>query len=117
MIIEAGKYYRTTGGYKAFVGYIVSELAYCSKPIQGHIESNEGIFSHTREWNLNGTCCNDFNYDLTEEWIDLKFGEMYMNIYSKGTDLFKSKNVADALASDDILARIKIKWVEGQFDD
>ena len=54
---------------------------------------------------------------LTEPWQEPRSGEVWVNIYSDVMFNYTAKKEADARASSNRLARIKMPWKEGQFDE
>lgn len=118
--LEVGKWYRTRNGNKAFVSHKVIDGIEAVCPYGGYVIDHH---KHARLWCWfeNGTDFSDndlHEFDLIEEWKEPLKGECWVNVYSTETCVANStKFRADDQAMKDRIARIKVSWTEGQFDD
>ncbi len=77
MQIEAGKYYRTRDGRKAFVAAVIPQPPEGFSPRDGSTDRVRGYIrgeSNLRRWNVSGKIySNDYesSYDLIAPWVDL----------------------------------------------
>lgn len=125
--LEVGKWYETRNGKKAFVAF-----EYRSRNgFTHHGYVKEGDFDDTISWHSDGVHyrAERTNYDLIEEWKEPLKGEGWMNVYkntygdvwygvvSRDVEKVKAWEAQEKTKGETILARIKISWTEGQFDD
>lgn len=130
MKIEVGKWYKTSkDNYKAFITTHLDKSAACSMPYLGYVTTNDGIFWNQACFDENGKC-NHTTFHLIEEWKEPKSGVKYFNIYQDNSghiwegglsDLETVKRWAEeqtrTKTHDTLLARVRVEWKEGQFDD
>ncbi len=115
MKIEAGKYYKCDNGDKAFAGYVRDDCT-TDYPVVGHLEGRSGVML----WGVDGRCMTveRRGFDLVEEWKEPAQGTEWINVYPYGTTQTRlSRENADASAFPNRIARIRVDWVEGQFDE
>jgi len=85
LTLEAGKYYKTRDGRKAFVGALNQPSPFGNLkdmyPAAGYIEGEDSA----RSWMLNGELYNNakaFEADLVAEWVEPKRIKGWVNIYA-----------------------------------
>lgn len=113
--IEAGKFYRTHDGKKAFVG--------AQRPEQFNGLSEQCGFSgfvdgldYVIAWKADGSAVESYsNLSLVAEWVEPKRIKGWLNIDADGLVwLEKNREEADKDACDDRIACIEIDVLEGQ---
>lgn len=123
--IEVGKAYKLKNGYKGHVTAILDKSAASSRPVLGYITSPEGIYCRQIQWTADGIPIDGYGTcSIIEEWKEPKSGEAWVNVYDHGCINYSfndtktgAENEAKRSPSLECLARIKINWAEGQFDD
>ena len=109
MKLEAGKFYKTRGGHKAFVTAIIPDASDEGWPAVGWL-----LGDHTpRSWTLTGR--NSGHDDLIAEWVEPKRIKGWVNICSSGQPglIHETKREADRVADGGRLACIEIDCLEG----
>ena len=101
MKLEAGKYYRTRDGRKAFVACVDNPLPHdADEKCIGFV--HDDVYIGATTWCSDGTnyvdgC--DHEYDLVEEWVDPLDQEMWVNTYgdtiNSNTMFYSTKECAD----------------------
>lgn len=117
MKIEVGKWYKTRGGAKVFVGMHVPSGK--AKPYVGYQVIENDVYFCDMSWFEDGSFTTHTPMhaaDLIEEWKEPKSGVRYINIYEDGL-AHKTREVADHSASNGRIACIRVEWKEGQFDE
>ena len=130
MKIEVGKWYKVKyrNGYRAYIGYRIPDEAYNSGGFNyvGYVASKDSMISYQDSWNEFGKSVSASEHQLIEEWKEPRTGEAWVNVYDNGLigqGQYSVKNAEETAKSSSIahnskrIARIKIKWTEGQFDD
>lgn len=119
MKLEAGKYYKTRDGRKAYVGYVREDD--CQYPAVGHMDGG-GVDCWLARGGYVDKGGTHFN-DLIEEWVEPRSGALWVNIYPDGA-IFSHESrpradQANSMTSDrgKRLACVKVYWAEGQFDE
>lgn len=118
MQIEVGKYYKTRDGRKAFIAAKLPNPS--DEPYIGYAEYTHGQI--VESWYEDGSYITDQSSgnDLIEEWKEPKSGVRYVNIYDNPdarSYIYLTRKEADNAAPNDRIARIRVEWKEGQFDD
>lgn len=108
---QAGEYWITRDGDKAYVGYVREGQDYC---LIGHIEGSYLTFV----W-LSTGCTNQNESenasDLIEEWVEPLGGTVWVNVYLDGeSKSHPLKSYADAASDKSRLACIEVNWKEGE---
>jgi len=114
MKLEAGKYYKTRNGLKAYVEFIRQDSPFgdylTEYPATGFIE-NLG----EQMWKTNGefSVPNDYELDLISEWRELVKISGWVNVSDIFTSgLYKTKEEADSCAGQSRIACIYVSGVE-----
>jgi hypothetical protein len=116
-MIEAGKYYRTRGGTKA---YVAGKSPFPKTPETNMFLGWEETQYDTvivNSWTPNGRISNILahRFDLISEWRDPISLERWANVYSDGVIYcYPSKEQADKCAAENRIACIKLTGIEGQ---
>ena len=117
MKIEVGKWYKIANGYKAFIMHKLHPASCAVCPYLGYITSPNGVYSQQQQWDETG-CCNINSYQIIEEWKEPKTGVAYVNVYEDGDcNTHLTLKFAEATRTHDCLARVRVEWKEGQFDE
>lgn len=127
LTLEAGKYYRTRNGKKAFVGYVMADNPFnAAKPMypaSGWIEEEE----FPQCWNLDGSLHSadeEHKKDLVAEWVEPKRIKGWVNVnptqfltmgdVASSGNVWSTKQLADNAASPNRIACIEIDVLEGE---
>lgn len=113
-----GSYWRTRGGDKVVVVNVLgNQVLVC------HLDRSCSYYASALDGSsFRGNTLSGDSRDLIEPWVEKKCGEFWVNVYNDGDDLhcggcYLTKEKADFGASIKRIARKKITWVEGQFDE
>jgi len=114
--LEAGKKYRTRGGDEV---EILRTDVRDEQPVVGIVTKSDGS-QYVSEWNTDGSfwpdgleSANDLISEIRPKRV------VWLNFYPDGTcgASHSSKEEADAHSSDIRIARIRVEFEEGQFDE
>lgn len=107
-----GSYWRTRGGDKVVV--VDYEDNVLQPVVACHI-AGEYVY----RVDANGFSKFDSMDDLIAPWVDKKRGEVWVNVYPNGVGglAYISKSEAQSSKCHDLLARVKVTWEEGKFDE
>ena len=114
MKIEAGKFYKTLDGRKA---YICGANPLGGKSVEGALC---GFIEHDGSklywWELDGSEFSDKMTRIIHEWKEPAKGTVWVNVYEdKGSVYaYDNKYDADRMASGARIACIEVSWTEGQ---
>lgn len=128
MKIEVGKWYKTRGGAKVFVGMYVPNGK--NKPYVGYQVNENDVYFCDMCWFDDGTFTAHTPMhaaDIIEEWKEPKSGAVYVNIFRNedGDDngplagtAYATRSSADYHGGGPTrLACVRVEWKEGQFDE
>lgn len=112
---EVGSQWKTRGGWRA----VIVTMRDKENGFDVFHEHEECIWGHESEGAYAGDETSERNYDLIEPWTEPKSGEVWVNIYDNGigSECLPSIEAAEMGAVTGRIARIKVKWTEGQFDE
>lgn len=130
MKIEVGKWYKTRGGAKVFVGLHVPKGK--AKPYVGYQVTENDLYFCDMCWRSDGASSSWGAHaaDIIEEWKEPKTGVSYVNVFEElaaGNCAFTTKEEANRAANRAAdawgkhkakrLACVRVEWKEGQFDE
>lgn len=114
MQFEIGKFYKTRQGTKAM--YVGKDCN--NKVIFAHYNIHEfpSMLSHREDGSYS---IYPSGLDIVGEWTEPKTGTVWVNIYGDGGVIVRSsRDEADRIASGcNRIARKKVTWTEGEFDE
>lgn len=119
--LESDKYYITICGLKVFVKQFKPDI------FIGIVLNPDGSLNTQMEYNLHGKTLVELyrGYDILEEHKERRTGKGYVNIYANkdkitygGVAETLEKSIAGTInVATKNIARAKIEWIEGQFDE
>jgi hypothetical protein len=111
---EVGQFWKDSDGHKHLICDIDDECIYT------FCFADKGKY----EWNLDGSFAYGGSEALTEPWKEPRSGEVWVNVFydndgniEMGTMFEDKKECIKHGEYVKLIARIKMPWKEGQFDD
>lgn len=118
MEIEVGKIYRTRDGEKAWV------LETSSTGFSGVIRTQRGEYIPSEWWKSGGKMLKStpLGHEIVGDWSDPLSGHFWCNVMFTGDsaprlEAFLDKSAARQYGGTKCVARLRVEWVEGQFED